>query len=427
MLTNPLSNFRETVQDVTRKPPVAAADRTTETMIQVVRETIGKHFPKLWPAVDLGLSTCATLLLEDNANPMAVIYVGPPSGSKTTVADMFAGATVGSDLLCYRSDNFTPAAFVSHAANVRRERLPQVDLLPRLRHRVLVTPELALIFRGKEDELAKRFSVLTRVLDGQGLTTDSGTHGQRGYEGDYLFAWLGCTTPLEQNVWKVMAQLGSRLFFFEMDHSEEVKVADLIKTKVPYKMRLADCKQVVHEYLDHLFRHHGGVRGVQWQPERNPATVIKWIARCALLLARMRTHRSGEDAPPAPELPHRAHAVLYNLARGHALVHGRQQLSADDLPVVARVTLSSMPTKRREVFLALVQNKGESLTVAQVQAALEVQHPNTARRVMGDLDWLGIMEYLEEGTGQPARLGFRPGWSWCAKPPFRKLLRRRVR
>src|SRR3712207_3933042 len=102
------------------------------------------------------------------------------------------------------------ASFVSHAANVSRGELEAVDLLPRIKHKVLITPELAPIFRGKDDELAQRFSIMTRVLDGQGLQTDSGTHGRRGHRGDYLFAWLGCTTPLEDKVWRVIAQLGGR-------------------------------------------------------------------------------------------------------------------------------------------------------------------------------------------------------------------------
>ena len=66
--------------------------------------------------MDLGLSVCASLLLADNVNPVAVIYVGGPSSSKTTVADMFADHP-----LTYVSDNFTPAAFVSHATNISRE------------------------------------------------------------------------------------------------------------------------------------------------------------------------------------------------------------------------------------------------------------------------------------------------------------------
>jgi hypothetical protein len=110
--------------------------------------------------------------------------------------------------LVYVTDNFTPASFVSQAANVKTEKLPKVDLLPRIRHKLLVTPELAPIFHGKEADLTRTFAILTRVLDGDGLRTDSGTYGSRGYRGDYLFAWLGCTTPFDAIVWRVMAHCG---------------------------------------------------------------------------------------------------------------------------------------------------------------------------------------------------------------------------
>src|SRR5712664_3819338 len=75
--------------------------------VAVVRKTVEQYFPDLWPAVDLGLSTTATLLLKENANPTAVIYVGGPSTGKTTVANMLDGATVlvngKTESLCYRS------------------------------------------------------------------------------------------------------------------------------------------------------------------------------------------------------------------------------------------------------------------------------------------------------------------------------------
>lgn len=89
--------------------------------LQAVREVIEKYFPHLWPAVEVGLSTCATLLLADNDNPVAVIYVGPPSAGKTTVVRMFDGAKFNSQDICYRSDMFTPAAFVSQSAKATSE------------------------------------------------------------------------------------------------------------------------------------------------------------------------------------------------------------------------------------------------------------------------------------------------------------------
>ena len=145
-----------------------------------IQKVIAQHFPHLWPAVEAGLAACATLLLADNANPTALIYVGPASSGKTTVARMFEGAKVNGDSLVYRSDQFTPAAFVSHAANISKEGLEKVDLLPRIQHKVLLTPDLGTVFRGKTDDLIPRLSVVTRVLDGHGFMSDSGMHGQRG-------------------------------------------------------------------------------------------------------------------------------------------------------------------------------------------------------------------------------------------------------
>src|SRR5262249_54104774 len=155
-----------------------------------VKSKVEEHFPTLWPAVEAGLSTCATLLLADNSNPVALIYVAPPSTGKTTVASMFEHATVNGRPLCYRSDKFTPVVFVSPCAKATTKGLADVDLLHKIKDRVLLTPELSTIFQGKQDDLCERFSIITRVMDGQGLTTDSGTHGQRGYVGEYLFAWL---------------------------------------------------------------------------------------------------------------------------------------------------------------------------------------------------------------------------------------------
>jgi hypothetical protein len=323
---------------------------------------------------------------------------------------MFAGHP-----LCYRSDNFTPAAFVSHATNQRREDLAKVDLLPRIRHKVLVTPELATIFRGKDDDLVNQFKIITRVLDGHGLMTDSGSQGRRGYEGDYLFAWLGCTTPFDAKVWRVMAQLGSRLFFLVMDTDTEVTEDDLLAANagLPYGARLNASRQSVHQFLTSLHDACGGVRGITWNDQADPESVRRWIARLARLLVAIRSEPTRESDPSIdgpefipgkPETPYRAHAVLRNLARGHSLVHGRRQLAADDLPAVARVVASSIPTKLRSVFAALARAGGAPLTVAQVQAALHVRHPQTARCVMEDFAPRGVAEYVEAGQGKPAIL-----------------------
>lgn len=388
-----------------------------------VHDVVNTHFPELWPAVEAGLSTCATLLLSDSANPVALIFVGPPSAGKTTVVSMFEGATSNGQDICYRSDKFTTASFVSQAAQVPGQDLDKVDMLPRIKHKVLLTPELSTIFRGKQDELATRFSTITRILDGQGYTTDSGTHGKRGYTGDYLFAWLGATTPFDPMVWKVMAQLGSRMFFLVMDAAAEPTVEDLVSANlqpIGYEEGIRQCRKVIHPFLDTLFALHGGVRGVHWKSEENPSDVLTGIAQCATLLAALRTpYENGTTSQP--ESPHRANAVLYNLARGHALICGRTQLALEDLATVVQVTLSSIPSRRRAVLPLMAEQGGNPVTVSQVEKAATVTR-HTAEEIMLEMEALGLMNVQREGVGKPTLLVMNNKWAWCMTEGFRALL-----
>jgi hypothetical protein len=370
----------------------------------------------------VGLSVCASLLLADNVNPVAVVYVGPAAAGKTTVVNMFADHD-----LTFRSDNFTPASFVSNAANVSSEKLEKVDLLPKIKHKVFITPELAPVFRGKEDVLTDKFSVLTRVLDGQGYKTDSGTHGHRGYSGDYLFAWLGCTTPLESKVWRIMAQLGSRLFFLELvgqDGQKDVQsTIDRLMTStdgIPYNKRAEECKAVIHGLLNALYEGRK-VRGVEWADTQDPQPLREQIARLALLVAIMRSGYmcQNEDEAVEIERPERVYQVLRHIARGHALVYGRTQLTTADIVPVAQVAISTMPRENRRVFLALVQHK--ELTTAQVVTALQVKHHSTAEKVMRRLARLDIVTYRQPGTGQTSFIHFTPEWEWCLESQWREV------
>jgi len=159
----------------------------------VWRDVIAKNFPSLLGSAEICLSVEAQLLLNDVTNPFALALVDVPASGKTITLNFFDGPPE----LTYTTDCFTAASFVSHATNVRREERPSVDLLPRIRYRTVIVRELGSIFGAKDDELIKSLGILTRVLDGEGLETDSGVHGRRGYTGDYLFNLLAGTTPIQ--------------------------------------------------------------------------------------------------------------------------------------------------------------------------------------------------------------------------------------
>jgi hypothetical protein len=388
-----------------------------------VCETVGECFPTIVEETKIALSVTATLLLEDPKNPVAVNFEGPPSSLKTTIADFFDGA----DDKVYRSDKFTPRSFVSHSAAVSREKLEQVDLLPRIRHKLFVVPELAPLFGLRNEDLLENFTILTRVFDGAGLLTDSGVHGRRGHSGDYYFAWLGCTTPIPHRVWATMGKLGSRLLFVEMpdDDPSESALVHEIAGGASYKDRVEACRRAVLAFLDELWESTGGVRGVSWDRNADPQPIMVAIAAYAKLLCRLRgtlsiwREGSGDNetynfTTPIIEKPHRALSLLYALARGHALVHGRRQLNRDDLAIVDRVALESAPNDRRAVMRLLIAKLGV-VTTRDVQTALTCSAP-TARAILEALSLLKIGRFRNPGPPEPASLTLADSLRWVLEP-----------
>ena len=250
-----------------------------------------------------------------------------------------------------------------------------------------------------------------------------------------MFAWMGCTTPFDEKVWQVMAQLGSRLFFLLMETPQAVTDDDLLATGQgpSYQERLNSCKQAVHVFLRDLFCAAAGIRQVTWNQEADSFQARRWVVRCARLLATMRSAPVEErDAsggkthrPGAEEQPYRALSVLSALAKGHALVHGRQQLTEEDLPLIARVAVSSMPTDQGTIFKALAAAGGQ-LNVQQAKQALGVKSLETARSRMEYFGALRVMEFSEAGPGKSSYLRFGTDWTWCASPEFNTLLQGNV-
>ena len=217
-----------------------------------------------------------------------------------------------------------------------------------------------------------------------------------------------------------------------MDHTEAITLEELIHpAQVPYATKLAECRAVVHEFIPQLIKTYGGVRGVEWDQQGDDPTIKKWIGRCAMLLATMRSepaqevespYREDEYTQGSSEVPYRAYAVLYNLARGHALVHGRRKLTWEDLPLVGQVTVSTMPPPYGQIFEALVGKEDGQLSRREVQAVMKVASHTTATKAMKDLARFEVFDHIEKGQGGASYLQFREEWAWCGSDAFISIL-----
>src|SRR5262249_35310697 len=392
------------------------------------RNVIAANFPTLARPAEVCLSVVAQLLINDVSNPFALALVDVPSSGKTITLNFFDGANE----LIYTSDNFTPAAFVSHASNVKREDLDKVDLLPRIRYRTLIIRELGSVFGAKDDDLMKSLGILTRVLDGEGLETDSGVHGKRGYKGDYLFMFLAGTPPIAPRVFKVMGNFGSRLFFLAL-HTPEESDDDLIAQNLgeDRKSKENACKAITEEYLRTLWA--ANPAGITWNKAGDPKDCLRVIAKGARLLAHLRgainVWSVGDDGEklshsvPVIEKPNRINTLLYNAARGHAIACGRQQLTHEDLWPVLDLTFDSAPTTRARVFRALIERG--TLNTSAVVKLLRCSAP-TARKEMEALAVLGVAEKttIPDKAGVPEhQITLDARFVWFTSPECQVLLK----
>ena len=376
------------------------------------RDTIQRHFPDLVTAAEAGMSVIVQLLIRDVTNCFALVLVDVPSSGKTITINFFDEIPK----LTYSTDTFTPASFVSNAANVKKEKLSEIDLLPRIRRKMFLLRDMATIFSARDDDLLKNLGILTRILDGEGLSTDTGVHGSRKLRGNYVFTLLAGSTPIPLRVWKAMGTLGPRLFFLGL-HTKEKTEAMLVQQlrDKAYKRKELECRCITADFLRTLWSQYP--EGIEWDTKKDDENILTIIARCAMLLARLRgqviVYRDesndekgrGEFLYTAPviEKPDRLNQCLYNFVRGHALAMGRTSLSTDDLEIVLRLTFDSAPGHRAPLFHKLLRQDGEVKT-SDVMDLLGCTD-TTARKEMRTLRILGICDE-KEGEAEDCKTMF---------------------
>ena len=320
--------------------------------------------------------------------------------------------------LLERVDDFTPASFVSHAANRNEKQLGKIDLLPRIKDKVMLTKELAPLFRDEEKELRQNFARLTAVLDGEGYKTQSGTHGMRGYEGRYVFNWIGATTPIPARTYQVMAQLGNRTLFYEVAGAESTE-EELIEFAENYETNdtVQACRKLVNDFIEAHFERYPA-ESVDPRKVDLAREAQQELVRYAKLIAKGRMEVS-EDEPGLPEDPRRIVLLLQTLARGLALANDRFEVKSSDLDILRHVAFSSIPSKRRDLLRALLAAGGR-MDAKQVEEALNVSRPTALDR-MKELGGTGICEFRpgNSKTSEPGKVRLTDAFQWLLSTPFK--------
>ncbi len=147
---------------------------------------VNMNIPEIWPGLEFELSSLRILNIYECDLPFIGIILGRPSSYKTIVINLLK------PWYCtFYTDSFSPKAWVTHTTAVDSEaELMKIDMLPKVKDRHFLTPELAPIFTNEEKDLGLILGTITRIADGHGYGNDSGAHGHRQY-GNTMFVWTG--------------------------------------------------------------------------------------------------------------------------------------------------------------------------------------------------------------------------------------------
>lgn len=398
---------------------------------EILERTSNENFFGLWNSLEFILSIKNILHILGCTLPFCGIILGPPSSLKTLGLEMLRKWRN-----IYYTDSFSAKSFVSHNTSVPKEKLKEIDLLPRIKNKFFLAPELAPTFARKDEDLIEILGIMTRILDGNGYESDSGAHGHRGYTGEYMFVMNGAAVDIPYKVHKYLGTLGPKIYFFRMAKSKrsEDQYCEQLKAD-NFRLKFSNVQEALNDYLKifegcPIMDLENNLPKIKWSKENDEIEGYKIIIKLGKLLARLRGTVStwntkgtqGADygySLPTIEDPSRAITQLYNLARGHALLYGHNSITMEDIPIIIKVVLSTASIERVSIFDLLLAHKGK-LTTNIIVDSLGVAK-STAHRTMVELKALELVKMYQDPNSLEYNINLVDEFDWFLTDEFNQL------
>ena len=427
------------------------------------------YFPDSWQLLQFCVSVKSVQNIYGNKTPFIGFILYKPSSLKSTIIDSFP--KYPSALYV---DDLTKNSFLSHYSTNSEEQLQNNDLIPKMKDKILLTSEIAPIINANEDDLRKILGIITRLIDGKGYQSHSGTHGHRSYP-PMMFTWIGAGIEIPYKMWTMLSQLGFKLYFFRPSFKKKT-IEDL--KKIAKDVQLPEKKQKLEEaLLDYLKvfdaapqtgeiivldERTSGNPKIKWDQSKDEDSVVDCISNLANLLAALRgtvntsfkkTRKStklntndnnnkngGNDSethddtgfiqteqidyeiePSVIEDASRAVIQLTNLALGNAISQGRNYLKKDDAKLIITVCFSTTKIYRANMLNLWLENNGE-LTTSQIATGLDISRPN-ALQTMQEFDALkiGKVSSISPYEKSERKIKLNDEYSWFLTEEFKQL------
>lgn len=351
----------------------------------------------------LRLHTAMPIIHMRTTKPVWMFLVAPPGSGKTQLMEALMDLDV-----VYPISSLTPQTFMSGMNNSKTD----ASLLPLVTNKVMVFKEWTSIMSMKYEAKREIMAQLREIWDGR-MNKMFGNGIARNWEGR-VSMYAGTTEMVDMDQ-EMFASLGERFLYYRPIQPDDKELAR-IAARNTNKAEL-----MTKELKNAFFAYFQGFKGeILDEIELSSETIERIIDIASLAVtarsAVVRDFGFSRDVSfiPDPEAPTRMTQALMSILQALMIIRKTKEVCEEDMKIVFKVALDSIPKKRRLVLRVLAKY-GKLKTD---ELALAIGYPTgTINNVFQDVALLGredkkLIRRIKEGNSN----------TWLISPPVQELL-----
>lgn len=323
--------------------------------------------------------------------PVWLYLIGPPSIGKSVLAQ-----AVSKSNEIYALSRLTPAALVSGFKVKGKSQ----SLLPKLNGKVLILKDFTEMLNMRYEKLLEVLGQLRGAHDGEAaMACGVGTIGY-----DSKFGLIACVTRAIDKHIQLVADLGERFISY--------RLPDISKVEEAKRCMKAMNTESLIEKKETL----SGAALFVLEGKPKPATISEYdklrilkicqivaLGRCSI----SRDNYTKEMEIPSPESAVRLSEQLSSLAIGIAMTREKKKVTKEELGLVRRVAVHSIPEKRLLVINSLLTYWPDYVIIQKIIDKIPYKFSEVyVRRWLDEMELLGLID-RKEVVGSKGRAQYR--------------------
>ena len=333
-----------------------------------------------------------------DAKPLWLLTVAPPSGTKTSILQ---DLTVLKKYNVQLVSELTEHTFVSGDKHYS-------GLLSSMKDGVIIFKDFTTILQKSADSRNEILQQMREIWDGA-YKKFFGTGKKVEWEGKITIL-AGCTEAYE-TYRQIDQTLGERFLLYRPPVEERQALARRSVSQITKD------KQMHKEIQDAIEKFHNSVDSSIYEIISVPDHLVKEVVITADTVTLLRSgvkrdHRKEVEYIPQPEIPGRLTQQMIIMLLSLAILHGRLEPNLDDLNIVKKVALMTVPYKKYKIVKYFLENSNYSKTTKEISSDLRIPY-STTYYLLEDMWCLNILarETMDQNT------------RWWLDPKFFELLR----